>query len=159
LGLAFFGSEDYWTSFSTAFDSLELPSSSPPPPPPPSPGSISIVVPAGGYSILENVTPLTVTVRRSGGTDGAVAVNYHTTSGTANRFLGFEVQTDFVPASGTLTWANGDSADKTFIVQIIDFDFLFFSEPNETFNVVLSNPTNGATLGTPSTTVVTIIED
>ncbi len=43
--------------------------------------------------------------------------------------------------SGTLNWANGDGAAKTFAVPIID-DALV--DPNETITLTLSNATGGA---------------
>ena len=61
--------------------------------------------------------------------------------------------TDFVAASGTLSF-NAGEATQTIPVQVLgDTD----SEPNETFFVTLSNPV-GATLGTASATG-TIIDD
>ena len=59
-------------------------------------------------------------------------------------------------ASGTLSWAHGDTANKTFTVPITN-DTL--NESSETFTVTLSSPTGGATLGSPSTGTVTITDD
>lgn len=54
------------------------------------------------------------------------------------------------------TFAAGELS-KTFTVPILD-DTLY-EGVNETFNVTLSNPTGGASLNTPSTTVVTIYDN
>jgi hypothetical protein len=86
-----------------------------------------------------------VTVTRTGSAIGAATVDYNTTPGTASN-------ADFTPVSGTLTWASGDSAPKSFLVPIANDGI---AEPAESFTVNLSNPT-GAVLGAPSTATVTI---
>ncbi len=97
------------------------------------------------YSANENGGTLTVTVNRTGGSAGAVSVNYATSNDTADLI-------DYDVASGTLNWADGDTAPKTFDVTITD-DSVF--EGNETFNITLSSPGGGATIGT-SAAVATI---
>lgn len=94
----------------------------------------------------------TVTVTRAGGFDGAVAVNYATSGGTATGGASCGGGVDYVTTSGTLNFAVGELS-KTFTVQICE-DAV--PDDNETFNVTLSSPTGGATLGTPSTATVTI---
>jgi hypothetical protein len=81
--------------------------------------------------VAETASIVTLTVRRVGGTNGELRVNYATTDGTATD------GSDYVGTTGTLTWADGDSSDKTLTVTIID-DSL--SEGNETFTVILSSP-------------------
>jgi hypothetical protein len=61
---------------------------------------------------------------------------------------------DFAVTVDTLTFAPGESS-QTFTVPIIDDSF---AEGNETFSVLLSNPT-GATLGSPATATVSIIDN
>ena len=63
---------------------------------------------------------------------------------------------DYAATSGTLHWADGDTASKIFTV-IIYGDTLV--EPDEAINLTLSNPTGGATLGTPSTAAMSIVND
>ena len=61
---------------------------------------------------------------------------------------------DFITATGTLSFAQGETS-RTFTVQNIQ-DAIF--EGNETFTVTLSNPTGGATIGT-ATVIGTINND
>ncbi len=100
------------------------------------------------YTVNENGGTVTITVTRTGGSDGAVSVNYQTSDGTATQ------PADYLPAAGTLNWADGDTAPKTFQVTIVD-DMLV--EGSETVNLTLSAP-QGATLGSPSTAVLTIVD-
>jgi hypothetical protein len=104
---------------------------------------------AATYSVAENGGSLTVTVNRIGGSAGAVSVNYATTNGTAT------APGDYTAASGTLNFANAQTS-ATFPITINN-DATY--ESDETFNVTLSTPTGGATLGTPSSAVVTITND
>jgi MYXO-CTERM domain-containing protein len=100
------------------------------------------------YSVNEEGGTATITVNRVGGGDGAVSVSYATSDGTATQ------GDDYAPAAGMLSWADGDTAAKTFQVAILD-DALF--EGDETVNLALSNP-QGAALGSPSTAVLTIAD-
>ncbi|MBE9217568.1 beta strand repeat-containing protein [Dolichospermum flos-aquae] len=59
-----------------------------------------------------------------------VSVNYSTTAGTAT------VNSDYTPVSGTLTIAAG-ATTATLSIPIVNDNF---NEPNETFNLALSNP-------------------
>ena len=98
-------------------------------------GSVSIVDAAvvegnNGTSILR------FTVNRSGGT-AAFDVNWATSNGTATTADG-----DYVAGSNVVRFLAGDLS-KTFDV-VVNGDTKF--ETNETLNVTLSNPTNGATI-------------
>ena len=115
----------------------------------PLPGTLAFT--ANTYSVNENAGQATVTVSRTGGSTGAVSVQYSIANGgsaTAND--------DYTPVSGTLTWTNGDASAKTFNVPIAD-DSL--DEPVETFDFVLTNPTGGASLGNPDTTQLNIVDN
>jgi len=101
------------------------------------------------YTVGEGGGAVVITVTRAGGSDGAVSVNYATSNGTAT------AGSDYIATSGTLNWAAGETASKTFSVTIND-DTL--DEPDETVNLTLSNATGGATLGT-STAVLTITDN
>lgn len=96
------------------------------------------------YSTAEGQGFVTVTVTRTGGSTGAVGVTFATGNGTATQ------PGDYATATGTLSWADGDAASKTFTVAIVDDGS---GEASETFTVALSSPTGGATLGTASATV------
>jgi len=102
------------------------------------------------YQASEGANPAlaTITVTRTG-TSGAVSVNYATSNGTA------VAGSDYISSSGTLSWATGDATARTFTVALINDTLV---EPNETVNLSLSNP-SGATLGTASNAVLTIVND
>ncbi|MBA3352513.1 MAG: hypothetical protein H0U23_08845, partial [Blastocatellia bacterium] len=107
------------------------------------------------YSANENAGTVTVTVNRVSGTDGAVTVDYALGGGTATGGATCGAGIDYVSTGGTVSFANGESS-KTFDVTLCgDTD----NEPDETFDATLSNPTGGATLGTPTTATVTILND
>lgn len=99
------------------------------------------------YSVNEaNITiPLTVTL--SAASALTVTVDYATSDRTAT------AGSDYLIATGTLTFAPGITS-QTFSVAIND-DTL--DEPEETVRLSLSNE-NGATLGTPDTATLTIID-
>lgn len=88
-----------------------------------------------------------LSVARTGGSKGAVTINYSTVPGTAE-------QADFTAASGTLSWADGDMAVKTVTVPILA-DSL--SEGAESFTVNLGGAlTGGAVPGAVQQTAVRI---
>lgn len=116
--------------------------------PTPIPGTLQFS--AATFSIGENGGQATITVTRAGGSSGAVSVSYAASSGTA------AAGSDFTAASGTLSWAAGETASKTFAVPITD-DAL--AEASETVTLTLSGPTGGAILGTPATATLTITDN
>jgi len=97
--------------------------------------------------IAENAGTVTLTVRRGGETNGTLEVDYATADGTALE------GTDYVGATGRLTWLDGDSSNKTLTITLIDNTDRY---GNKTFTVTLSDPTSGADL---ETATVTIIDD
>jgi len=117
------------------------------PPPPVNNGTLALA--GSTVSVGESAGSVVLSVTRTNGTDGAVTVSYATANGTAT------AGSDYSAASGTLSWAAGDAADKTITVSITGDTV---DEPNETFTLALSNPTGGAALGTASATV-TITDD
>jgi hypothetical protein len=107
----------------------------------------SLQLSSSGYSVAQSAGSLTVTVNRTGGSSGAVSVAYETINGSAI------AGTDYTPASGTLQWADGNAAAKTFSVPVSNAAAFSGSK---TFSVTISSPTGGATLSTPSTATATI---
>jgi fibronectin type 3 domain-containing protein len=104
---------------------------------------------ASAYTVGEGDGNVTLTATRTGGSNGVVSVNYATSNGTAS------AGSDFTNNGGTLSWANGDVATKTFTVPITQDTLV---EGSETINVTLSGAT-GTTLGAPATAVITITDD
>lgn len=113
----------------------------------PQPGSFEFG--SASYSVSEGGGSVTITVTRTGGSDGSVSVEYATSDATA------QAGTDYQATSGTLTFAHRETT-KTFVVPIINDSVV---EGNETVNLRLSNPTGGATLGSPSTATLTITDN
>jgi Leucine-rich repeat (LRR) protein len=104
---------------------------------------------ATNYNVNEGDGSATITVTRSGDTQGAVSVDYATSSdGSADN-------SDYTHTEGTLNWADGDSANKTFTINITDDSE---SESDETLIVSLNNAT-GTELGSPKTAVLTITDN
>ena len=89
-----------------------------------------------------------ITIAASNGNATSVDVNLNG-SGTATS------GTDFSYANTTVTFPASSSANQTVTVTIND-DVMM--EPGETIILELSNPTNGATIGT-GTTTITILDD
>lgn len=110
-------------------------------------GSGEIRFAAGSSSVDESAGSVTLAVRRVNGSTGAVTVHWATANGTATS------PADYAGASGTLSWANGDSSDKSLAVTLVNDSA---TEADETFTVALSSPTGGASLGSPASSTVTI---
>jgi len=108
------------------------------------------------YTVGEGAGSVTITVTRTGGSSGAIGVNYVFAGGTATGASSCSAGVDYAALSGTLNWANGDTAPKTFNVTICE-DLLV--EGNENFLSFLNTPTGGATIGTQSSTDVTITDN
>lgn len=113
------------------------------------PGTLSFS--AATYATAEPATgtaPVTITVNRTGGSDGAASVVVAVTGGTAQTPADFDP-----PVSATLTWASGESGAKT-----LDFTIKqdgVTEATAETILLALQSAT-GATLGAQTTATVTI---
>jgi hypothetical protein len=101
------------------------------------------------YTVSEAGPVATITISRSGGTASGVTVDYVTSDGTATAGV------DYTAVSGTLLFAAGQIS-QTFTVPVTN-DAI--DEPNKTVNLGLSNPTGGATLGTPVAAILTITDN
>jgi hypothetical protein len=97
-----------------------------------------------------------VEVTRVGGTTGVVTVDIMPVGGTATLFADYDVAPS-VYGNGTATLRFPDGSSGPYWIFIVPkADFLL--EPPETVIVALRNPTGGATIGTPSTATVTILD-
>ncbi|MDX2213900.1 MAG: Calx-beta domain-containing protein [Oculatellaceae cyanobacterium bins.114] len=115
--------------------------------PTPTPGTLAFS--SATYSVNENGTPVTtVTVTRTGGSSGAVSATVTPTNGTAT------AGSDFTSTPIVVNFAEGQTSQTVTIPITNDTDV----EGNETINLTLSNPTGGATLGTQTTAILTIID-
>lgn len=100
-------------------------------------------------TVLEDAGVAHVIVKRNGGTSGAVTVHFTTLPGTAH------ADTEFTATSGTLQFADGQSTAQ---IDVTILDNLF-SGPNKSFQLQLSDPTDGAALGGTTTLTLTIQND
>jgi len=100
-------------------------------------------------SISEDAVNVLLTVTRTGGAASGPTVQYSTGGGTAT------AGQDYRSATDTLTFGANETS-KTVTLTIVN-DAI--DEPDETFNVALSNPTGGATLGSPTVSQVTILDN
>jgi len=112
------------------------------------PGTIQLT--AATYSASENAPVATITLQRVGGTNGTVTVQYTTTNG-GTAIAG----TDYTPVSGTVTFADGVTTGS-FDIPLID-DLVLDGDKTVTF--AISAPTGGASLGTPTTGTLTIVDN
>jgi uncharacterized repeat protein (TIGR01451 family)/uncharacterized delta-60 repeat protein len=110
-------------------------------------GTISFSAPS--YVVSEAATNAYFNVVRANGVTGVVTVNYFTRDGTALAGARYSA------TNGALIFASGET-NKTIVVPIINTTTV---EGDQTFSVVLTNATGGATLRSPSTALVTIIDD
>src|SRR5262249_47280000 len=99
-------------------------------------------------------TPAVFTVTLSTASAQIVTVDYQTKDGSATSGTVPGTDADYLPTSGTLTFAPGETS-KTITVQVIGDTIV---EPNESFYVVLSNPVNTVIYGSTSA-VGTILND
>ncbi len=100
------------------------------------------------YNLNENGGLATIRVTRRNGNQ-PVSVDYATSNGTAS------AGQDYTAANGTLNFGE-EEEEKSFTVQIIDNTA---AGGNKTINLTLSRPTGGARLGSPSTAVLTIVDN
>jgi hypothetical protein len=108
-------------------------------------GQLSLLAPT--YAVNQSAGAVVITASRVDGSSGDVTVHYKTANGTAS------AGTNYTSSNGTLSWKNGDSTNKTFVVPIAT------SNPfagGKIFTIELLTPSGTATLGTPSTATVTI---
>jgi hypothetical protein len=118
-------------------------------PPYPGPGGTSFQFASPSASVAETAGAAVLTVIRTGPPCTTATVQYTTVDGTAT------AGADYTASSGTLTFL-ADQSSRTLEIAILD-DGL--DEPDETVELTLGNPTGGPTLGSPSSAVLTILDD
>ena len=109
-------------------------------------------------NVNESAGSLNINVTRTGDTSTAGTVNFATTDNFGANCSVANGQAaancDYNSAGATLQFAAGEIS-KTLTLSIVNDGFV---EGNETFTVTLSSPT-GMTLGTPTSTTVTIVDN
>jgi serine protease AprX len=111
------------------------------------PGTLQFSSPT--YQVAEGSASITVTVTRTSGSTGLIAVDYTTRDNTA---IAGE---DYNATSGTLTFLDGETS-QTFTIGMINDTAI---EGDEDFSILISNATAGARLGRPTTSIVQIADD
>ncbi|PYK97616.1 MAG: hypothetical protein DME19_15725, partial [Verrucomicrobia bacterium] len=105
---------------------------------------------APNFTVNESDGSATIGVTRTGGWFDSVSVQYATSDGTATAGL------DYTSQSGTLNldFRFGETVTSYFSIPIANDSLV---EPNETVNLILSNPSPGAALGNQKTATLTIL--
>jgi len=111
---------------------------------------------SANYSVNEDVTLATVLLSRLGGSGGTTSVTFATASGTAIGGFACAPGVDYVNIAGTLTWNDGDTANKSFTIPICNDSV---NEADETINITLNTVTGSGALGPPMNAVLTIVSD
>ena len=91
-----------------------------------------------------------IVLRRVFGDQGPVSVTFNTASGSAT------AGADYTETSTVVSWVNRDGTSKEVLVPILE-DTL--AEGTETVQLLLSNPTGGAVLGSPSSAQLSIADN
>lgn len=110
---------------------------------------VTVQFSSGTYSVIEDAVPAPIAVTLSTTSAQTIAVDYATSELLATAGL------DYTDVNNVLTFAPGQTS-LNFSVPILEDDL---EEPDETVQLTLSNPTNGATLGTPNPAILTIEDD
>ena len=116
------------------------------------PGQIRFLYSPDPYRIGEGAGAFRIPVVRTGGSQGAVGVNYGVGSGSAAEGA------DFAPIGGALDWTDGETGTKYLWVEILQDSLV---EHQESFVICLRDVTGGANISEPfgKYQLVTIIDD
>ena len=112
-------------------------------------GTNAFSVGLSNYAVFENIGLAPITILRTGNSSNAVSVRFVISDGTATAGL------DYAFTNLTVAFAPGEVSR---IINIVIFQDAI-GEPSETINLTLLNPTNGTSLGIPSTATLTILDD
>lgn len=104
---------------------------------------------SSSYQISEKGTNAVITVSRVNGYTGIVAVDFATSDGTAKAGV------KYVKTNTRLAFADGETI-KTILIPVIDENAV---EGDQSVILTLSNVSGGATLGSPSTATLIIVDD
>lgn len=110
------------------------------------PGVVGVKYP--NVSAGESSQEALITLRRTGGSSGRVSVAYQTMASDGNGSA--TAGADYTEVTGRVTWEDGDTAEKQFVVPIASDGF---KELSEVFVVALDDVQGGAGLGTSSASV------
>jgi hypothetical protein len=105
--------------------------------------------PVATYSVLESVGLAPITLVREAGSSGPITVKFTAAAGTAS------TPADFVGISSTVEFADGETTKTINLVVANDPT----DEPDETVLLSLTQAFLGATLGTPNTATMTIVDN
>ena len=119
----------------------------------PNPGDIALGI--SDVIVNEADGTATVTVVRTGGSDGTVTVDYTTVDSFVSIETSATAGDDYLETAGTLTFAPGDTSQTVDIAIIEDGE----AEFSETFGFTIDNVTGGAQLSAPRTAVITITDN
>jgi len=108
------------------------------------------------YVVAETSGVASLRIDRIGPTKVAASVRWTAFNGTASAGSDYGVKGSNTPSTGTVSWLAGDMKPKTIAIPILQDRE---SEGDEAFSVVLSNPSTGIKLGTPSMATVRIMDD
>jgi hypothetical protein len=111
-------------------------------------GTVSFI--GTSMSVSESAAVANVRLQRNGGSAGTVTVQFATTDGTAL------ASSDYTARTGTLTWEDGDTSEKTIAVTVANDAQI---ESSETLGVTLSNPGGGLVVEGASSFEVTVTND
>jgi hypothetical protein len=100
-------------------------------------------------SVDENAGHLDITVMRANNVSGEAIVRYATNNGTASD------RADYTAIAGTLRFSDAETS-KTISILLTDDAFV---EGEETINIVLTDDQSGMSLGSPSSAVITIVDN
>lgn len=102
------------------------------------------------FTVTEGEQFAYIYVSRGANNNGAISVDYRISAGSAT------VNEDYSDTAGSLSWDDGDGADKSFLIPLYD-DTVY--EGTETILLSLASPTGGAILGTQSEATLNITDD
>ncbi|MFW5845919.1 MAG: Calx-beta domain-containing protein, partial [Planctomycetota bacterium] len=111
--------------------------------------AVTLAFAAASASTAESAAEIAINLQRSGSSTDAVSVEVASTGGSASSGH------DYTAVSQTVSWADGESADRSLTVTLGD-DIL--AEDDETIILTLANA-SGAVIGSQSSMTITITDD